>query len=1621
MAKRILQKVSFGLLRTNPKLTTNVKLVVDSTDNMFLESFNEIEELSDTRFKGYKISGGSYSQDIRSFYDNGKFPKEIAYKPAIKDDNETVKREYSEQYDMTYASGAYAKISKLYDEEFAILAPIWIEPLNIPDYFIIFKNPDPVSINTVGATGENLGDYSVGATNMHANIVSSSKIHAIIDLSENSNIGRYIRRHVLDELFPESPLKVNFKRNEFTEWNGISMDKGTFTSKSTFFHEDLLIRDKTIMETENLITNGFQNNGIICANILNLEFLFDDVVAENYEINRYFGFYCNAEDICKFKLDPDGLFDDKVLESTQIPVPKLRNIGTQDNLESQVQTNTKGIKIYADVKEGILPKSQYFSDPAYPRFGFVKDKNGKLYSVKNDGNWKDNLEIRIDDTSVDWQDFSGFDDAIDVVPAKYPKSIGRPSTTLEIVNTPSSGDQIRFRYTYDNVSDYITNTDQIETHTIIADSLLPAGTNVNRTYSSLGTLEQVAVAIRKAINSIIDIAENDNEIFRAVEIGTKVYVYSRFVNSLWNKITVQSFRNLSYDTILTDQPYIDAIGATYIMSPSSTLIPEASGFLSQTQFTGGNNNLRSRIIISVDDEEAFTTDRYLKTWNGYSKIKGVRSYIEEPTFDRIESDITDFSNTELYRIVEVEDGEDISLNSSDKVTLYETIENGAGFISFYPVKDFDFDFHNTDYTRDADANTTDLLGYLGDRYGIIGTTGYVGGTGSTGYAVINDIIGPTSRWQTEDGFIRLVGMVNETTGELALNEVNEYDRLKENENSLLVLESRIVPFINKWVFDDAGKDVRENDYRLSTSEAFRYSNFTPSFKHFIPDPKFYTHEWYYLQQYPGYMSDEEKTNAFSYFDTELDIADLYNVVEDKFVDYFAQDNFGINDFQTKFKYSIFSGGDNVNYATTFFRGAKIKIIERADESQTIDFNINDIRSKASDRFNDYKFSAVLTFDDASNIRFRVIKNDKFKHITFVIGVDLLDDLYLPGITGPNPARFLDRTMLYTMRHKYDIEKLGVVSGGAAFNPEDDVYGDIQIAGAFELFPPSGPYPIYNPNTVAESAAPEFPGFYRVFVNTDPSGGVPNLIRDMVPGESGQYQNITVTLDSSVIPLHQGVVTFDNIVFVSANSLVCENILFDRADGTSWDLINDSYADFPYTNIIKDFTATYNGGGYNSHYEVLKDISFASLADKINRGNPIIEYWNVDSSGTTALSNGYFLEILEPEQENKVTSFGIEDDLDRPTIFSTSAESIGSKTKFLNRTYVAPITRYNGNYSPRVYDVVQYINDVNNFKIDLIDQYNSQGATADVDTIIDNVTFGINQTGFGLIRNKYHNKVNENNPRGVLEINKSSGFKPVYPKTGEIAIDYSDFDVFKSNWDVAYYIENVSKNITEPRLGTRSMIEKRSYFGSKIMNLPDTIELESFDIIDIQNELIGGRELYLPSTENFDSVYKIFNAKKNSTISGNKGRTSKDARPFKPFTNPSKVDLWIYTEKALEKFLIADGIGDVFTKFINPAYSFGLKNSVDDDIKKYITANILKIYEIDSIELYELRYWKNPNNFDLLELGLSDVDRRTFNFELTKNFQTKNLTNSKLNFKLIYNIPVERKSSSISLKVKLRKK
>ena len=79
MAEKLLDKASYSIVRTNPKLTGNVKVVSDGTD-IYLESFSANTELASQKFKAFKVDGTStYDQDVFRFFDSGKFPIEAAY------------------------------------------------------------------------------------------------------------------------------------------------------------------------------------------------------------------------------------------------------------------------------------------------------------------------------------------------------------------------------------------------------------------------------------------------------------------------------------------------------------------------------------------------------------------------------------------------------------------------------------------------------------------------------------------------------------------------------------------------------------------------------------------------------------------------------------------------------------------------------------------------------------------------------------------------------------------------------------------------------------------------------------------------------------------------------------------------------------------------------------------------------------------------------------------------------------------------------------------------------------------------------------------------------------------------------------------------------------------------------------------------------------------------------------------------------------------------------------------------------------------------------------------------------------------------------------------------------
>jgi len=1605
MSKSILQKTSFGLIRTNPKLTGNVKIIADSKDVLYLESFDATSELAKSKYKGFKVSSSTdYYFDLYKFF-NQKFPtktKDI-YSLLEINDGLTIKNEYGYQYDTTYGYGAEPKISQLYPEQYSLLAPLWIEPSNVPDYFIICRTEDPVSVSTQGISTEDditTIDLVENPDHFVKNILSKSKIIKSFDLTTNSNLGRYIRKHVNNALFPESAILADWNKGRYFKYNGISTNKPGFVSRTKELFADTWATDKTIIEYESIITTGFSELNVIHPNILNLEYLFDDTDTNDYEFYRYFGLYVNKAQYNEFFIDGESLFADRFLQPDQLPIPVQNIVGYKDNINDQIQTNTSGIVVYAETP----PISSIGGTSFFPseivenmsRIGYLQDAIGEFHKIRNDFNF-DAGTLKLDDTSINWKNFSGFNVPENFISSEFNDKVnGRPACVIEFVNTPIDDDEFRIYFTDPND---LSQLDYIDFFTMTATTSMTAGTFSSNAYSALGTFSDIAKAFAGAVN-------NSNNYYpdllplSAVNIGSKVIIFSRVASSTWNKVKVTS---LSKATLVIDAgikfisgQLTDYTSSLYQSSPQP--FTPVIGWLATGSFVGGNDNPFAKVKISADDTELLSTDKYLVTSDGYSQIENIVPYIDEPVFDKTGA-IINFDNfNDYYTINIVDTVEDILLTSSKQCSICTLKNNTCGLLSIYPFKDFDFDFYSLQYNKDADSNISQLYEWYLGATGPFGATssfdtssGPSGLTGPSGW--IDSVVGPSCEFLVEGGFQNLAGIGNELADTDSIV-YNEYDRLKENDVKQLTIPSRSVPFINKWVYDDDGLDVRQNPYRLNADASFRYPNFGPSFAEFSANPKFYTHEWYYLQKYPPYMTFEERKNSYSYFEKAINIGSTYagstgstayglatvsgptSIDTDYFTEYFTREMLGGTAITQEVKYNTFGYASNQRYAETLFRGAKVIVKQKVDTIAP-NFNISRIKFNKGTKYNGYKFASIISLVE-NGLTLKVIENEKHKTITLVIEAGLMDEYFTKfgsgasGSTDPNDY-FIDRTLMYTLRDKIELDPISTL-----YEPANK-----EISGAiYDWSQPGGwgtPYLVQGgQNTI--------------------TGTWTNFASEFALNDDGGYNDIF--LQHPTIPAYY--LLFQGVSNPSIDTFECAsiNFYFNPYPTGPWAASGMIAPYMPMTDVslkepIKGAIPIYLNGGYRGYEGLIEDLSFANIAELINVGNPNVEYITYKNDGTIVYDDKV-IELSRPTESYKANYLVPKEDTNIPPELESvsSSDVIGYQMSASERAVVNVMARYNGRYQPKFKDLFY-------FK----DYETSAGTTGTRGYGFEsylNLEFNLDESNFGLVDNYFFNKVNPENPQGILRLNSGSSNPPKYPKINEVAITKRDLYSFMSNWDIDYYRKSLDAGTEESKIGYRGAKENKAFFGSKIMALPDKIILDNFDMIDI-DDLDGG----LVNINNVpESVVDTTIESQSTNASG-------------ALTSKEQIELNVFTTKALSKFLRADGIDAEFNTYINPLFSFG-ESGLDDDVENYIKENVYQRYVIKKIYFFESQFTNNVYTLDPVELGLTTFQLQQKGYKLSENVSVKFSTESPLNFTMIYNIP-KLDNYSISFQVELEKK
>jgi len=376
--KVLVADASYQLVRTNPKLTGNVKLTINEAGDMWLDAIKANLELAKDDYSRYPIdTTQSLPGNIYQFFKNGTTPNEIIFGLSEGVDTTKTSKDFKDQYDFSnYFSGIKYFPSNKYEERLSYFAPLYLKK-ELPRFFVIFKINDP--LNTPIDISKQDFENGQPRANYLVDLFKKATIIKTFDLREDTKPGKFIRSYLNSPNFPISPLTVAYEEEEYTTWNGMIVDAGVLGSRGELLYDQY--RQSTPLKFfEENVTKGYERNGIIFPNILNLEFIFNDDSSQNYEINRYLGVYLNTIELSELDIDLErGYAERKTWENT----PRFRTTYKESDDTTLLQSNSNGVIIpYKNLQFNISEFTNIFTDSETLYFNYITDKSDKLYLPK---------------------------------------------------------------------------------------------------------------------------------------------------------------------------------------------------------------------------------------------------------------------------------------------------------------------------------------------------------------------------------------------------------------------------------------------------------------------------------------------------------------------------------------------------------------------------------------------------------------------------------------------------------------------------------------------------------------------------------------------------------------------------------------------------------------------------------------------------------------------------------------------------------------------------------------------------------------------------------------------------------------------------------------------------------------------------------------------------------------------------------------------------------------------------------------------------------------------------------------------------------------------------------------
>ena len=1582
--------VSFSLVRTNPKLTTNTKLMYNGK-KMYMESYASSELLNRSAYKNVSVKPNSiFNKDIASFLTGSGSQ---AYNVYQNFSDTTISDSYDNQFETMYWCGAEYINSSFYDEEIGFVSPLYLRE-KMPDYFLIFRLDTPSNYNFT--IDEDIKRQKDTSFDFQTDILDKAVLIKTFDLREGSVLGKYIHNYIDQEAFEfDKSMYVNFSNCEVTYY-GINKVDGVLEKKVENFENELLKNDNPILMDDKWFTEGFERNNLIFPYIINIEYLFDDDnfkhgEGELYDFARYIGVYCNIIEFGEFA-DLNELSESKYTEANAIYY-------FEDNKKNlhRYSNDDNGFKI--DGKDGYLFDETLIS-------GFEKER------------------------------ITGYAEPLDI----YEGFINRAQYGFEILKPLEPGDWVGIEYN-GHVECYFADNKNIYAGEK-KDMLIGEYSDFRFSVAGKSTLNDIAEALARSVNrnkkSMFEAKYSDNVVAFYAKREGKEYngsenggakmlmeaslFYNRKISlPISNNVTLVSESTMPIEDISVSDGVVNAAEfdengniVGYDKSAFGNYYSDYFCGACDADIDPNTETYKNVFKIYADEYIFFGVDRYLKTNNGDGrKICANMIYINVD--GKIDPD---------YRIVVVDDapdgkegdtGYDVSVSSTYQVEIMDKFKPNHGVLSWFPVKDFDFDINYSSYGQFAAFK--DECHTLGKK--VISTQQ-------------KDSVHNRIQELAKSPFFDDSG---EPLG-------TEYDYYFEQIHPDLCLISKTAPYISKWGYYDEQKDSCENPYRLNVSKIFGVNNLSANTYLRNCDENEYTHGMpYYMTlgkpdyyvNYQYILTDELYLNHYdtknvrknvllvggeSTFETYYDCVDYWiNIFkktdENMFLHFFSGKKYGKR-FDRK--YSRLLGGDKFHNPSTLFRGVKFEVVRQYNGVE-----------KRSSEYNDYKFSFIYIPVMLNSMYFNstvyFVKNDTFKFIVGIVFVNTMLGRFNHYVFNGS-VDYFNKGFLYAAckdiirlenSEKYNYNLTLTYDDKDEIVIEEDVYNDIWEKN----YDPEAKYSefhmwiedttenhsvvVTNTNTV--TGLPDIIGEFDIEYGSDVGygEGLENISEvneyftsielNSVTNEGFKvlwkryHQNMDVTIYGYKTFKHYGKIKceignpdieFKNLVVtetcdiewkyyddisnfgysidVSNLHIISEslqNVLVNIGDSDAVRSIrfyNDDYQDegkrinvtFEDVTVdvergdikinsgkthlsldgyygesienlkmditIKDkFDANLESLGFKDFFTVFNQLSMYNITESINND------YNVKYHSTVE-DNKYKIRIIEPdciEIEDMYEAIPVE-------ITQNNKSVVGSveikEKREVDKIGIKVINRYSGFYNPIFNDILYYddytytISDSRLRNVEKIELPYSN-------TFID-YSYADWYGAFGIIKNMYYHKTSTSRSDNIL-----TSERPVYPAINEYALDYRDYNIFSSSWDKGYFISQDDLYNTSICEGIGSMKDSLCMFGSKYLNLPDHIFIDTFE-----NGKLWSEKMIMNMRDNTETeiMYKEIN---NRSVIFN-----------------------LFIEKRLKRYL-KESLMDVFSKYINKSYSFGNKGTIEDDVDEYVEKNLLKLYKVDKVYMY----------------------------------------------------------------------